>query len=76
MDYMYAVNVLFCVAIVVLGFNRYRNTSARAFLFIAFAYLLFGFSHFALGMGWGFLKPMLTAMRTLGYVLMVLGMLL
>lgn len=75
MDYMYAINTLFCVVIVVLGANRYRTTGAKAFLFVALAYCLFAFSHFALGMGWDFLKPTLTAARTVGYFLMVIGLL-
>lgn len=74
MDYMYAINTVFCVVIVFLGVKRYRTTGAKAFLFIAGAYFLFAFSHFALGIGWEFLKPTLTACRTVGYVMMVLGL--
>jgi len=75
MDYMLAINTLFCIVIVVLGANRYRTTGAKAFLFVAFAYCLFAFSHFALGMGWEFMKPMLTVARTAGYFLMIIGLL-
>jgi hypothetical protein len=75
MDYMYALNTLFCLVIVILGVKRYRSTGAKAFLFIAFAYTLFGISHFTMGMGWTFLKPTLTALRTTGYFMMIIGLL-
>jgi len=75
MDYMLALNVVFCTVIVILGFRLYGKLGVRAFAFIAVAYILFGFSHFSLLMGWTALKPILTALRAGGYILMIIGLL-
>jgi hypothetical protein len=76
MDYMLALNVAFCLTVVILGFRRYGQTQVKAFAFIALAYILFGFSHFALLMEWTFMKPLLTAVRAGGYILLIIGLLL
>jgi hypothetical protein len=75
MDYMLALNVVFCTLIVILGFRLYGKTGVKAFAFIAVAYILFGVSHFSLLMGWVALKPILTALRAGGYILMIIGLL-
>lgn len=75
MDYMLALNVVFCVLIVILGFRLYGKTEVKAFVFIAIAYVLFGFSHFSLLMKWTAMMPILTAVRAGGYILMIIGLL-
>jgi hypothetical protein len=47
MNYMYLLNLLFAVTILILGVKRYLQTEVKAFLFIGLAYALFGFSHLA-----------------------------
>jgi hypothetical protein len=75
MDYMLALNVVFCTLIVILGFRLYGKTGVKAFAFVAVAYVLFGASHFSLLMGWTALKPILTAVRAGGYIFMIIGLL-
>jgi hypothetical protein len=76
MDYMLLLNILFCVAIIILGFRRYSQSGVKAFAFIATAFLLFGISHFALFMDWTALKPILAAVRAGGYIVVIIGLLL
>ena len=71
---MYLLNLIFAVTILVLGVKRYLQTEVRAFLFIGLAYALFGFSHLAVLMGWTSIPTILSGVRTAGYIMVIIGL--
>jgi hypothetical protein len=81
MDMIAAVNLVFCILIVILGYVGYRQSRRiskvlyRLPLFIGMAFGLFGISHFVtvIGMG-GALADMLVAVRALGYIVVIAAM--
>jgi hypothetical protein len=75
MDYISFVNLIFSLTIVALSFNKYRDTGAKAFVFIALGFLMYGISHFSLLMEWAGLKEVLIAIRSVGYILVIIGLL-
>ena len=75
MDYLTIVNLLFSVTIVILGLKKFKETGAKAFAFIALGFLMYGISHFSLLMGWTGLKTVLIGIRSLGYILVIVGLL-
>lgn len=75
MDIITLVNLIFSITILFLGIKKYKETGARAFIFIALGFLMYGISHFALLMGWGGAKEALVAVRAAGYVLVIIGLL-
>jgi len=75
MDYITLVNLVFSITIVFLGIKKYRETGAKAFIFIALGFLMYGISHFSLLMGLGVAKEVLVTVRTAGYVLVIIGLL-
>lgn len=75
MDYITIINLVFSITIVLLGVKKYKDTGAKAFLYIAAGFLMYGISHFSLLMGWGGAKEALIAVRSLGYMLIIIGLL-
>jgi len=74
-DIITLVNLIFSITILFLGIKKYKETGAKAFIFIALGFLMYGISHFALLMGWGGAKEALVAVRSAGYVLVIIGLL-
>jgi len=76
MDIITLVNLIFCIIILFLGIKKYKETGAKAFIFIAFGFLMYGISHFSGLMGWGgVIKEALIVVRAAGYVLVIIGLL-
>jgi hypothetical protein len=75
MDIVTLVNLIFSIIILFLGIKKYKETGAKAFIFIALGFLMYGISHFSLLMGWGGFKEILVAIRAAGYVLVIIGLL-
>ncbi len=81
MDMIAAVNLVFCILIVILGYVGYRQSRRiskvlyRLPLLIGMAFGLFGISHFVtvIGMG-GALADALVAVRALGYIVVIAAM--
>jgi len=70
-DPLTALNLVFCIIIVVLGYWAYhkkRNTTA---IFIAIAFGLFGISHLALLLGSASTEISLLVIRTLAYLVII-----
>jgi len=76
MDYVSLVNLIFSLTIVLLGLKKYKETGAKAFIYIALGFFMYGISHFALLMGWGGAKEILIVVRSAGYILIIIGLLL
>ena len=74
MNYMYLLNLIFAATILVLGIKRFLQTDVKAFLFIGLAYALFGFSHLAVLMGWTGIPAILSGVRTAGYIMVIIGL--
>jgi len=66
------VNLLFSLLVVIVGLLAYRKTGNDSLLYVAGAFLLFGFSHFTtiIGAGDALAVPVL-AIRIIGYILMI-----
>ncbi len=75
MDYISLVNLIFSITIVILGIKKYSQTNVKAFIFIAAGFFMYAISHFSLLMGWGGLKTALIAVRSVGYILVIAGLL-
>jgi len=75
MDYVSLVNLIFSLIIIFLGVKKYNDTGAKAFIYIALGFFMYGVSHFALLMGWGGVREALIAVRSLGYILIIIGLL-
>lgn len=75
MDLVLVANLIFSIAIVVLGIRRYQQTEVKAFLFIALGFLMYGISHAATIAGFGDLKTVLVGVRSLGYIFVIIGLL-
>jgi hypothetical protein len=76
MDYVLVVNLILSLIIFFFGIKKYKDTGAKAFIYISLGFLMFGISH-ATGL-LGYAAPMkatLIAVRTLGYILVIVGML-
>jgi ABC-type uncharacterized transport system YnjBCD permease subunit len=81
MDMIAAMNLVFCMLIVILGYVGYRQSRRiskvlyRLPLFIGMAFGLFGISHFVtvIGMG-GALADVLVVVRALGYIVVIASM--
>lgn len=75
MDLVLVANLIFSTVIVVLGLRRYQQTEVKAFLFVALGFLMYGISHLATLAGFGDLKTVLVAVRSLGYIFVIIGLL-
>jgi hypothetical protein len=76
MDYVTGMNLLFCVIILILGIKKYKETGVKAFIFVGLGFTMFGISHTVTLMGYaGTLKAALVAVRSVGYILVIIGML-
>ena len=75
MDLVLVANLIFSVAIVVLGIRRYKQTEVKAFLFVALGFLMYGISHLAGLTGFGDMKTILIGIRSLGYIFVIIGLL-
>jgi hypothetical protein len=75
MDIITLINLIFSVTILFLGMKKYKETGAKAFIFIALGFMMYGISHSALLLGWGSAKEALVAVRAAGYVLVITGLL-
>ena len=81
MDMIAAVNLVFCILIVILGYAGYRQSRRiskvlyRLPLFIGMAFGLFGVSHLitVIGMG-GALADVLVVVRAFGYIVVIASM--
>lgn len=74
-DPIYALNLVLCIIILILGIMGYRNTGTKEILFIGFAFGLFGVSHsaFLLGLSKA-LASYLIVVRLCAYLLVVYAM--
>lgn len=75
MDMVLVANLVFSIVIVVLGIRRYQQTEVKAFLFVALGFLMYGISHLATLAGFGDFKTLLIAVRSTGYILVIVGLL-
>jgi hypothetical protein len=75
MDIVLLANLIFSIAIVILGIRRYQQTEIKAFLFVALGFLMYGISHLAGLTGFGDLKTVLVIIRSLGYIFVLIGLL-
>jgi hypothetical protein len=76
MDIITLVNLIFCIVILFLGIKKFKETGAKAFVFIALGFMMYGVSHFSGLMGWsGSIKEALIVVRAAGYVLVIIGLL-
>jgi hypothetical protein len=75
MDIITLVNLIFSITILFLGIKKYKDTGAKAFIFIALGFMMYGISHFSLLMGWGGAKEALITVRAAGYILVIIGLL-
>jgi len=75
MDIVLLANLIFSIAIVILGIRRYKQTEIKAFLFVALGFLMYGISHLAGLTGFGDLKTVLVIIRSLGYIFVLIGLL-
>ncbi|NQV08588.1 hypothetical protein HQ529_01905 [Candidatus Woesearchaeota archaeon] len=71
-DPMYAVNLVLCVIILVLGIWGYKKSGNKTELFVGVAFGLFGVSHLATLFGYkAMLQNFLIVIRTVAYLLVV-----
>jgi len=75
MDLITLINLIFSITILFLGMKKYKETGAKAFVFIALGFMMYGISHFSLLLGWGDAKEALITVRAAGYVLVITGLL-
>ena len=76
MDIITLVNLIFCIIILFLGIKKYKDTGAKAFIFIALGFMMYGISHFSGLMGWSSgIKEALIVVRATGYILVIIGLL-
>jgi len=77
MDIITVVNLLFSLLIVYLGVRRYLSSGVKAFLFVGLGFFMYAVSHFSILMGWSSsLKTVLVGVRSIGYILVISGLLL
>ena len=77
MDIITVVNLVFSLSIVYLGIRRYMSSGVKAFLFVGLGFFMYAISHFSLLMGWAStLKTLLVVVRSIGYILVIIGLLL
>lgn len=74
MDYMLLANLVFSLVIFGLAVRRFTQSEVRAFLLVGIGFLLFAVSHFSLLMGWTEFRAVLTAVRTAGYLSVLVGL--
>lgn len=74
-DPIYALNLVLCIIILVLGIMGYMNTRTKELLLIGLAFGLFGVSHttFLLGMSKAYATPLIIV-RLCAYLLVVYAM--
>lgn len=76
MDYLTIINLTFCVLILILGIKKYNKTGVKVFIFVGLGFTMFGISHAVTLMGYaGMLEAALVAVRSGGYVLVIIGLL-
>lgn len=76
MDYITIMNLIFCLVILVLGIKKYKETGVKAFIFVGLGFTMFGVSHAVTLMGYaGTVKAVLIAVRSVGYILVIAGLL-
>lgn len=77
MNYITFINLALAFGLVILSFNKYKQTGAKAFLFLGFAYIMMSISWFSIIMEWdtGVLQTVLMGERISGYVLIIVGLL-
>jgi len=76
MDYVSLVNLIFSLIIIFLGVKKFNDTGAKAFIFIALGFFMYGVSHFSAVMAFNVAKEVLIAIRSAGYILIIIGLLL
>ena len=75
MDYITIMNLTFCVLILILGIKKYNKTGVKLFIFVGLGFTMFGISHIVTLMGYAdMLKAALIAVRSAGYVLVIIGL--
>jgi len=77
MNYINVINLILAFGLVILSFYKFKQTSAKAFLFLSFAYVMMSISWFSLIMGWDtdFMQTVLLGERISGYLLIIIGLL-
>ncbi len=74
-DPIYAVNLVLCIAILILGVIGYQRSKSTVPLYIGIAFGLFGLSHLATLVGLkNTLEIMLVVVRTLAYLIVVFAL--
>lgn len=73
MDILVALNLLFCIIIVIFGYWGYQKNKNPLPLYIAISFGLFGVSHFftLLGYSKGVMETLLIVIRSLAYILVI-----
>jgi len=75
-DWMYVVNLIFCLIILVLGVKRSLKTGNKAFLWIGLGFTMYAISHVCklIGIsGEPVIKEALIVIRSIGYILVIVG---
>jgi hypothetical protein len=73
-DTLTALNLVFCVVIVALGYWAYRKKGNIMAIYIALAFGLFGISHLAILLGAKSSEISLWVIRALGYIVVILAL--
>jgi len=76
MDYVTLMNLIFCILILLLGIKKWRDTGVKAFLLVGLGFTMFGISHTMTLLGYATpLKTVLIGVRSIGYILVIIGLL-
>jgi hypothetical protein len=73
-DPLTALNLVFCIIIVVLGYWAYRTKNNMMAIYIALAFGLFGISHLAILLGAKSSEISLWVIRALGYLVVIFAL--
>ena len=69
-----ALNLLFCIIIVILGYWVYKNRENVLAIYIALAFGLFGISHLSILLGTKSSEISILAIRTLAYLVVIFAL--
>lgn len=82
--WLYVVNTVFCILILILGIRQYRKTGVKAYIFVALGFLMYAISHILNMIPSGTegvvmaklpgIYEALIGVRSVGYILVIIGM--
>ena len=71
------VNLVFCIAILILGVIKYRKTDVKAYLYVGLGFTMYAISHafniFGIAGNPGITETLI-GVRPIGYILVIIGM--